>query len=77
MQVQELKEMTDRISYLETEGRELTRQLSTLEKRIKAYQVNRISATTVALIAVATAGKGRNSSNSTSSSTIQATAHPR
>ncbi|CDJ50456.1 myosin heavy chain, putative [Eimeria brunetti] len=37
-QVQELKEMTDRISYLETEGRELTRQLSTLETRIKAYQ---------------------------------------
>ncbi|CDI74050.1 myosin heavy chain, putative [Eimeria praecox] len=37
-QVQELKEMTDRISYLETEGRELTKQLSTLETRIKAYQ---------------------------------------
>ncbi|CDJ32059.1 uncharacterized protein EMH_0011200 [Eimeria mitis] len=39
-QVQELKEMTDRIAYLETEGRELTRQLSTLETRIKAYQDN-------------------------------------
>lgn len=47
-QVQELKEMTDRISYLETEGRELTRQLSTLEARIKAYQVNRISTAGVA-----------------------------
>ncbi|CDJ66863.1 myosin heavy chain, putative [Eimeria necatrix] len=39
-QVQELKEMTERISDLEAEGRELTRQLSTLEARIKAYQEN-------------------------------------
>lgn len=39
LQVQELKEMTERISDLEAEGRELTRQLSTLEARIKAYQV--------------------------------------
>lgn len=31
--------MTERISDLEAEGRELTRQLSTLEARIKAYQV--------------------------------------
>ncbi|KAL8440548.1 hypothetical protein Efla_003219 [Eimeria flavescens] len=37
-QVQELKEMTERISDLETEGRELSSQLSVLETRITRYQ---------------------------------------
>ncbi|KAL8442796.1 hypothetical protein Emed_007161 [Eimeria media] len=39
-QVQELKEMTERISDLETEGRELSSQLTVLENRIKRYQEN-------------------------------------
>ncbi|KAL8274591.1 hypothetical protein Esti_001494 [Eimeria stiedai] len=39
-QVQELKEMTERISDLESEGRELSGQLTVLETRIKRYQEN-------------------------------------
>ncbi|XP_026190575.1 myosin-7B [Cyclospora cayetanensis] len=39
-QVQELKEMTERILDVEAEGRELTRQLNLMEARIKRYQDN-------------------------------------